>query len=169
MVSFCLLFPLQCAWFINLGDNESSAPVGCDKFMARMLMAQIEVRGGAAWIICWKGSRTQFMWFTMKEVVLLICSVLVRWVKWLLSKQNCKRWSGPIVQAKIVLTFLCGLILAVFKGAGSPCAPGGHLTLYRAGNMAELGGVRRNTQTQVIVHWPRGWRDTKTHIVTEPL
>lgn len=44
--SFSLLLPLQCSWFINLGDNESSAPVGGDKFMARMLMAQIEVRVG---------------------------------------------------------------------------------------------------------------------------
>lgn len=54
---------------------------------------------------------------------------------------------------RFTLTFFCRLVLAVLVGAGSPGAPRGHLALHWAANVAELGGVRGRTQTQVAVHW----------------
>lgn len=55
------------------------------------------------------------------------------------------------------LTFFCCLVLAVLVSAGSPGTPWRHLTLNRAVNVAELGGVRGCTQTQVAVHWSHSY------------
>lgn len=57
-----------------------------------------------------------------------------------------------------VVTFLGGLVLAGLIGTGSPGAPRGHLTLYRTADVAELGGVGRQIQTEFTGHWPQGCR-----------
>lgn len=57
-------------------------------------------------------------------------------------------------------TFFGRLVLAVLISAGSPSAPRRHLTLNRTADVAELGGVRGDTQTQVTVHWSQSYKDT---------
>lgn len=65
-----------------------------------------------------------------------------------------------IVTLTVSLTFLGYLVLTVFIRAGSPRAPRRYLTIHRTAYVAELGGVWRNTQTKLTVHWPQCYRDT---------
>lgn len=56
------------------------------------------------------------------------------------------------------VTFLAGLVLAVLIGTGPPGAPRRHLTLDGTADVAKLGGVRRQIQTEFTGHWPQGCR-----------
>lgn len=120
------------------------------------LMVQIEVieGGGLSYVLKGVLHTIHEIYNERGHFIDPLCFRLARWVKVTLCKQKCKRQTVRIVQVEIGLTFLCGLILAVFKGAGTPGAPGRHLAFHRTGNMAELGGVRRNAQTQVTVYRP---------------
>lgn len=68
-----------------------------------------------------------------------------------------------IVTLTVSLTFLGYLVLTIFIRAGSPRAPRRYLTINRTAYVAELGGVWRNTQTKLTVHWPQCYRDTDKH------
>ena len=86
------------------------------------------------------------------------------WVKVRLWAR-CTRWTvlyGTVTLgfSQWGLTFFGCLVLAVFIGAGSPGTPWRHLTLNWTADVAELGGVRGDTQTQIIVHWSQFFRDT---------
>lgn len=57
------------------------------------------------------------------------------------------------------VTFFGCLVLTVLIGAGSPGSPRRHLTLNGTADVAELGGVQRDTQTQITVHWTQCYGD----------
>ena len=60
-------------------------------------------------------------------------------------------------------TFLGCLVLTVLEGAGSPGAPGRHLALHGAGDLAQLGGVGGDPQAQLTAYGAQGCGHTHTH------
>lgn len=64
----------------------------------------------------------------------------------------------------ISLAFLARLVVTVLEGAGPPGAPGRHLAVGGAGDLAELGHVGGRTPAQSVLHWPRGCRHNRQQI-----